>query len=962
MAPFSGGTSPGLLMEEEDFEELQIPKPVVRDEPEPTLAVSTEIDNEQIRDHVSYFRSKFGSSWRFDSLYMPVLYRNKVRVDPDTKNVYIFESSIDIDIFALLAKEIGEDVEKAAAFLCFRKEYVTQIELDYCLKAMLKSESLPEFLELNPEFIDLVVKQLSGVEIVTFDSGSAFFQTVTQFFYGTTPVPVIVNFLKQMGSDFERFLFQQDDVDTIPPLETLISEGYQPRVDRVSVAIDFVSYFFDHFAKQGLNEETRKDKFLTESYELEGFFHKFFQLTPFMSITQALEMLEIYYRKLVKTLPQDKNKGHISADDAEYTVVGEDRLSQLPFLDYLDVYFSEHINHLTVQEVAWILFVFVKSGKKDAVLAVKTGQRLLDDENMKLRRGMGTDKTEEDLRKQIDTMGPDKMQDIVNEWSITLRLVWSLSKFSKNVQAMEVSWKVLESRVLRSLSQLKDSISSREIGILISCFYELKQGSDELWSGFLYYSKTHPNHISLSLKCLVYHYMLTRGMLSLESGIAERTEYVRNQIQENFGQILQLLIDHLTILPKDRDPTVPDSLGSGPSQTQIRILLVLEQLIFSFLIDLPEAVPISSIPSRDLLFTAVVQLLKHQEGRRTIGNDPVSLIALIQTVSKIINSSLLAKEYEMNRYNQGAKDRGQFYSPVRKGENTLEQDWRDFDRLLYFIERKVDSYSILFPLVVYIYLGKAHLLLQPVMDRLYPEKEDEFFENLKIKRRVMYHTVESKLKSLSKEEALKFLEICRMEEYMDDTVLNYLILKMSTYLDDYSFEQVYSIGLLFRHFGLEWDHPFWALFEEVMDVLAGEMVKWEPPREENSEGEVREIEESGDSKDGASDGGESGEKRVSRGKGRKVQKSQVLKVEAKKDEESREDFTQIEKRKKPSILEQKWNELFPTIRKPKYFPTEEILNQAKLFSTHKRTLLTADILIKSKHIRHLDAYWQFLDE
>src|SRR3990167_1302481 len=67
------------------------------------------------------------------------------------------------------------------------------------------------------------------------------------------------------------------------------------------------------------------------------------------------------------------------------------------------------------------------------------------------------------------------------------------------------------------------------------------------------------------------------------------------------------------------------------------------------------------------------------------------------------------------------------------------------------------------------------------------------------------------------------LEICLVEDYMDDKLLNLLVFKLSAALDNYSLDQVITVGLALKYFKLPKEHAFFELFQEVVDVLVAEL-------------------------------------------------------------------------------------------------------------------------------------------
>lgn len=119
-------------------------------------AIEVESANEAVGNHLQQLRDKYTSSLNFDSLYMPILFRDSVRVDPLTGEIKVFETVVDLHVRDFIERELGSSVERIAAFLCFRKNHITQLELDYCLRTLMKQPSLPAFLETHPDLLELI--------------------------------------------------------------------------------------------------------------------------------------------------------------------------------------------------------------------------------------------------------------------------------------------------------------------------------------------------------------------------------------------------------------------------------------------------------------------------------------------------------------------------------------------------------------------------------------------------------------------------------------------------------------------------------------------------------------------------------------------------------------------------------------------------------------------------------------
>lgn len=148
------------------------------------------------------------------------------------------------------------------------------------------------------------------------------------------------------------------------------------------------------------------------------------------------------------------------------------------------------------------------------------------------------------------------------------------------------------------------------------------------------------------------------------------------------------------------------------------------------------------------------------------------------------------------------------------------QGWNDFSKILYYFERKMDKFSVVAALFYYIHLGRLHLRIGPLVEQVGRSEPDDFFENLTVKRRVMYWDVLRRVKGIDKDKVLLATQVCFVEDYIDDTLLQNLVFKASSFLDSYTFDQALAVGLCFKYFGLPADDPFFELLAAVLLDLA----------------------------------------------------------------------------------------------------------------------------------------------
>ena len=132
----------------------------------------------------------------------------------------------------------------------------------------------------------------------------------------------------------------------------------------------------------------------------------------------------------------------------------EDKLAGLALLDYLDVYFAEHVDRLTFAETGWILFVFAKCGRRDVGLADRLADGLVWHE----RQRVSAKPKENDLMLIQQSPASVSVEAVRAELSTCIQMIWSMSVFKKT-RDLNRSWQMLESIFLRCLAQLGGSIS-----------------------------------------------------------------------------------------------------------------------------------------------------------------------------------------------------------------------------------------------------------------------------------------------------------------------------------------------------------------------------------------------------------------------------------------------------------------------------------------------------------------------
>lgn len=748
-------------------------------------ALESEKLNPMIKASLTEFYTKYGGSLNFDNLYMPIIIREKVTVDPVTKEVSIHEKVLDLKMSDFFKKEIGIETERVVAFLCFRKNHVTQIEMDYCLRALLKKSNIIEFLEGHPDIIELITKQLETIDIVTFDSGVAFFELVSDFYLGAVPAGVVNNFLKQLGHEMTRFLFDTSEMSYVPRLEELLELGYKPNEEKTKEVLAFAHNFFDLFAAQS-GKKLRKNTELTNMYDLDRFFNKLYCLTPVLTITQALSIFRAFYEKVVKTLPVDESVLGVTVDHEQIEGMSmhtKDVLANLALLDFLDLYFCEHVSNLTLKELSFCMFVFAKCGRRDCALAIKCEERLeMTERNWKRSVSEeGTIEKDKEIEVIESKVKKVNLDESAAEFDIIFQLIWSLSQFTA-LPDMAGTWNHLETMLLRSFAQLSSELNPIQVGMIISSFYKVNQGSTELWISFLDYIKYNPSKVSFSLKSLVMHTLLLKGEFKSQT--------------DNCNYMINILITqmsaHWNLIDQLASSDVPNV------NSRLKLLLHLAMLPILHAYDRLR-MPLTELSTR------VRQLLLKQNTRKLIGEEPIVLAGL----TTIVQRDLIQEMTIMLRPRSSSRE-------VKLKVEQLH-GWNNYSKVLYYLERKLGDFRLTCPLLMYIYLGRLHLTLQPLISQM--PHEDEFYDNLIIKRRVLHHEVNQSLKSQSPGVALQLIHMMVIEGYtFDSTMRDMLAFRVSQTIEAYTVIDLVTVMVAIRQMAMPADDAFFELFQAVIQA------------------------------------------------------------------------------------------------------------------------------------------------
>lgn len=631
-----------------------------------------------------------------------------------------------VDTLQIISQVIGNDIRKVEAFLKFREETVTQIELTYCLNVIASKPDYELLLKENPELLSQLTESLSKVQVVSFDTGLYFFELVSTFYRGCTPNIILMNLFKHASRDLDRWLYDQNDVDSIVPLDDLLEIGVKPSPQKNESVLDFLKIFFEHLADQE-GKELRNDNYFTGSYELEEFFSKMYKLIPTFTVSQALRLLHLFYTKVILTLPTEGGRVEI---DKEFEVVQNDRLANMPILDYLDLFFAENGERLTVGDASDILFINAKSRRNDSNFANRF-VHLFD---------------------HAQSMAEDRRVELVQkEDGYIPKLVWGISKFNLSESAKDATWDLLDSWVMRRISKKADMthISPQEIGILISSFYESKLGSDGLWLLFSKYCITNSKLVSVSLKCLVFITLYIRGLLK-EGSEHQKYAYV------------QLTIHNVPLW------NLADLLSADKSPKSLHKLHMILTLLFYHM-----KIHQSSNDQQFAELSIRVQvLLSKQTVRKLFGDCPMLSTSVIEVIQRSLVLGLKRahgdKALMVNTFGDGG--------------------WGDVHRLLYYIERKLDDYSALFPFLLYLRLGALHLSMGGV--------ESEFTAELTIRRRVFHHECMRRIHALKTEYLIKLLHMMFIENYEDEQMLSLILFKLIPAIDGLGIHSLVLIAYL----------------------------------------------------------------------------------------------------------------------------------------------------------------------
>jgi hypothetical protein len=780
--------------------------------------IKYESEQTKISELVALYTSLFGDTLHFDLLYLENVSMRGVESIDAEKNVTISELRTRVNMAVLLDKLLGHDIDKITAFMCYRKEFITELELHYCIPRLARHNNFPDLVVKHPDLIRLITDQLSTVELQTFTSGAVLFKEVAELYGYTTPAEIIVNFMGNMTKHYTKHLFFPNDSPTfIPPIETLVRQGEKALSEQLALVECFLVDLFKHFA----DPETRTNSLLTMSNQLEGFFHHLFYTVKLFSVEQALRILEMYYQTVVMTTPPSNNVTLEEQKEAgEYILLPNDRIANLPFVEGLDVFLSENILQLNLHQASRVLFIFIRAGRTDCVFGKVISSKLEQEEKNRVAQirqlakdldldassallvnnaiegnhGKQQPENESSAELAVRKIAQELKKTETSDFNIVFQLIWSLSHVKQAVIELDRKvWMLLEAMLIRSYNPTILVVPQQQVSILVSSFFKVGYGSDELWNDFMMYIKFHPKLLSVSIRCLVFHSLLTRGLLRSTSHL-NNLKIFTNQIQK-FGKQLWDLADTLAF--DEKDVTAYD-----------RLKIVMNLVMLAYLSNIENGF------SKIELANRVRALLSKSLCRKLVGEEPILMIA----VTKIIHETL-KEEFDFLLKNESTKS-----TEIAIRREDLH-GWTSFARVLYYLDRKLDNFTLLCPLIVYIYLGRLHLEVTPLASKLSLSDHEPLLDDLTIKRRVLHHQIQERCKGLDPWSTLMAIEICLVEDYMDETLLQHLVFKVSAALDNYSLDQVITIGLALKYFGLPTDHSFYELFVAVVDMLQSEMTE-----------------------------------------------------------------------------------------------------------------------------------------
>ena len=262
-------------------------------------------------------------------------------------------------------------------------------------------------------------------------------------------------------------------------------------------------------------------------------------------------------------------------------------------------------------------------------------------------------------------------------------MIWSMSTFKKT-RGLKKSWQLLETIFLRCLAQLGGTLSQGELGIVVSSFFNVRQGSSELWLTILDFIKAQPNTLSVSLKTLVFYALISKGELPSETA---QYQFVVDQISKN----LELLWNIADGLSQATDIEV--------SSQRLEVLL--------HVLDFHYSSPVKTYSFQPQEYAARLKLIiKSQSGRRIFGEEPVLMSMLTEVVQEDLFYDLTSLLTKKNISKEVA---------IRNKEL---QGWNDFSKILYYFERKMDKFSVVAALFYYVHLGRLYLRVSPLIDKV----------------------------------------------------------------------------------------------------------------------------------------------------------------------------------------------------------------------------------------------------
>lgn len=693
---------------------------------------------------VVHFENRFGAD-RLNRMYFPIVEKKVEKVRDG--EIRIVENEKKIDVEALLVQEIGDNLEKAVAFLKFRNFALTDLELKVLLPVLLKHKNA--LLESNPDALFILQDCSLQIEFDTLEDAADILRQMGHLLAYTTKSKLIESLLEQINSNFENFWVDDDCYVK----------------NRLDILLNIAEDVFKHvYALQLLDPKNKVPELdslsFTQSYAIRDFFLNLHSKTRKLTLEQALRLLDSYYNfALLPAIEKEKKSkvSHRSDAGEEFEETITDTPLNIPLMEYLDVVFCEFEEKLTFLQLSHILYTLAK--------CKYTTNRLLSKFSVRYFTFL------------------KRNEEYISSKDIMIRLFWALSQ-SNEFKDQNLVFKVLELQMLRYNTLSKINFAQKIV--LIGCFNSRKMGSLEFWTEMrnqflkdfgLFKPKTHAQKIQS------YRYLMLLLHNCVRVGIED------DSTMDNLAFTLPYIRDYLAELTKDDN--------YKPDEQDKQTLNMIATLLISHLYNKANSIIDKDI---ELCSECVESILRFRDIRNLVGKskDTGPLILLVLEILQInLSSKVLQKKAMLDK----VRADGTTEITDIVFQKDLKTIYERSAKMLYNLDINKENLDQNTVILIWLKLGDIHLKTYPNRLNYFTSKEEFEFEHLVIKRRVFHNfIIEDLMKNCSVSAALSFLEIFLLSNFFDEKIGLHLQIKVSQGIDQLEFDEVIKAALILSQF------------------------------------------------------------------------------------------------------------------------------------------------------------------